>query len=160
MSHHDLEAKSCPAHNFVIWSRILKLFHRNDHYKKLLRRRVASKIWVATLKVKITAWPCSKIVSGPLPCYLKSDFTTIWQKWSPYWDDLSRTTFGLLPEGQGHSMTLRQNRVWPITLLFEVGFYISQKWSRYWNDMSRNILVATLKVKVTAWTCSKIRSGP
>jgi hypothetical protein len=26
-------------------------------------------------------------------------------------------------EGQGHSMTLQQNRVQPITLLFEVGFY-------------------------------------
>jgi len=26
-------------------------------------------------------------------------------------------------EGQGHSMTLQQNHVWPITLLFEVGFY-------------------------------------
>ena len=25
-------------------------------------------------------------------------------------------------EGQGHSMTLKQNRVWPIYLLFEVGF--------------------------------------
>jgi len=29
---HDLAAKSCPAHNFVIWSRILKIFHKNDHY--------------------------------------------------------------------------------------------------------------------------------
>jgi len=26
-------------------------------------------------------------------------------------------------EGQGHSMTLQQKRVWSITLLFEVGFY-------------------------------------
>ena len=26
-------------------------------------------------------------------------------------------------ECQGHSMTLQQNRVWPITLLFEVRFY-------------------------------------
>jgi len=26
-------------------------------------------------------------------------------------------------EGQGHSMTLQQNHVRPITLLFEVGFY-------------------------------------
>jgi hypothetical protein len=26
-------------------------------------------------------------------------------------------------ESQGHSMTLQQNRVWPITLLFQVGFY-------------------------------------
>ena len=27
-------------------------------------------------------------------------------------------------EGQGHSMTLQQKRVWSIHLLFEVGFYI------------------------------------
>jgi hypothetical protein len=95
---------SCPALNFVIWSRILQLFHRNDHHIEttccaqhlghyleghghsmtlqqnlvrtitslfevrfhnyfsemitILRRRVARNIWV-------TAWPCSKIVSGP-----------------------------------------------------------------------------------------------
>jgi len=105
--------------------------------------------------------------------FLKSDFTNISQKWSPYWDDMSPLTFGLLPwrsrsqhdlaakscpankfvvflsrilqifhrndhhiettcreqhlgwylKGQGHSMTLQQKRVWPITLLFEVGFY-------------------------------------
>jgi len=30
-SQHNLAAKSCPAHNFVIWSRVLKIFHRNDH---------------------------------------------------------------------------------------------------------------------------------
>jgi len=101
---------SCPAHNFVIWSRISKLFYRNDHHDEttcrakhlgpclegqghsatlqqnrvrpitllfevrfrkyftemitILRRRVTRKIWVATLKVKVTTWPCSNIVSG------------------------------------------------------------------------------------------------
>jgi len=216
-SQHDLAAKSCPAHNFVIWSRISKIFHRNDHHVKttcrtqhlsrylegqghrmtlqqnrvrpitslfefrfrnyytemttMLRQRVAHNIWVLTLKVKVTAWPCSKIVSGPQLCYLKSDFETIIQKWPPCWDDVSRTTFGSLPwrsrsqhglaakscpahnfvissrilkifhrndhqiettsraqhlgrylEGQGHTMTLQQNHVRPITWLFEVGF--------------------------------------
>jgi hypothetical protein len=29
---HDLVTKACSAHNFVIWSCILKLFHRNDHH--------------------------------------------------------------------------------------------------------------------------------
>jgi len=28
---------------------------------------------------------------------LKSNFTTISQEWSPYWDNVSRATFGLLP---------------------------------------------------------------
>jgi len=31
----------------------------------MLRRRVARKIWVPTLKVKVTVRPCSKFVSGP-----------------------------------------------------------------------------------------------
>ena len=41
-------------------------------------------------------------------------------------------------EGQGHSMTLKQNHVRPITLLFDVGFKtISQKWSPYWDNLLR-----------------------
>jgi len=30
-SQHDLAAKLCPAHNFVIWSQI-SFFYRNDHH--------------------------------------------------------------------------------------------------------------------------------
>jgi len=71
-SHHDISAKSCPAHNFVIWSWILKLFHINDHHIKMV-------------------------------CYAQH--------------------FGRYLEGQAHSMTFQQNRVWPITLLFEIRFY-------------------------------------
>jgi len=138
----------------------------------MLKRCVAHNIWVLTLKVKVTAWPCSTIVSSPYLCFLKSDFKNISQKWSPYWDDVSRAIFASLPwrsrsqhdlvakscpahnfviwsripklfhrndhqiemtcraqhlgrylEGQGHSMTLQQNCVRPITLLFEVGFW-------------------------------------
>jgi hypothetical protein len=63
----------------------------------IFRRCVASNIWVTTLKVKVTAYPCNKIMSGPYLRYLKSDFTTISQKWSPYWDDVSCATFWLLP---------------------------------------------------------------
>jgi len=68
-SQYDLQAKWFLAHNFVIWSRILQLFHRNDHH------------------IETTC------LVQHLGCYL---------------------------EGQGHSMTLQQNRVWPKTLLFEV----------------------------------------
>ena len=142
-SQLDLEAKLCPAQNFVIWSWILKLFNRNDHHIEMtcceqnlgcyheghghsmtlqqncvrpitllfevgfynyftemitiLRWHVAHNIWVTTLKVNVTAWPCSKIVSGQLLCYLKSDFTTISQKWSPYCDDMSHAIFWSLP---------------------------------------------------------------
>jgi len=35
-SQHDLAAKSCPANNFVIWSLILNLSHRNDHHIETL----------------------------------------------------------------------------------------------------------------------------
>jgi len=175
----------------------------------MLRRRVARNIWVPTLEVKVTARPCSKFVSGPSHCYLKSDFKNILQKWSPYWDDVSRATFGSLPlrsrsqchlaanscpahniviwsrisktfhrnyhhiettcraqhlgrylEGQGHSMTLQQNRVRPITLLFEVRFqnYFTEMITILIRRVVRNIWVATLKVKVTAWPCCKIVS--
>ena len=86
----------------------------------ILRRRVAYNIWVATLKVKVTAWPNSKIMSSPQLCYLKSDFKTISHKWSPYGDEVTRATFWSLPE---RSMTFQQNRVQPITSLFEVRFY-------------------------------------
>jgi len=122
MSQHYLKAKSCPTHNLVIWSLILKLCHRNDHHIEttccgqdlnlylegqchsitlqqnrvlpisllfgvgfynyftemitILTRRVVSNIWVNILKVKVTAWPFSKVVSGPcvrlLNCLLKS----------------------------------------------------------------------------------------
>jgi hypothetical protein len=35
-SQHDLAAKSCPVHNLIILSYILKLFHRNDHYIEMM----------------------------------------------------------------------------------------------------------------------------
>jgi len=42
---------------------------------------------------------------------MKSDFKTISQKWSPYWDDVSRANLDRYLKGQGHSMTVKQNRV-------------------------------------------------
>jgi len=190
-SQPDIAAKSCPAHNFVIWSRISKIFQRNDHhidttcraqhlgpyhegqghsatlqqnrvrpktllfevgFRKyfkemitILRRCVAYNIWVATFKRVML--PISKIfhrndhhidttcLAQHLGCYL---------------------------EGQGHSMTIQQNRVRPITLLFEVGFrkYFTEMITILTRRVTRNIWVATLKVKVTAWPFSKIVSGP
>jgi hypothetical protein len=63
----------------------------------ILRRSVARNIWVATLKVNVTAWPCSKIVSGRKLRYLKSDLATISQRWALYWIEVSHSTFGSLP---------------------------------------------------------------
>jgi hypothetical protein len=55
-------------------------------------------------------------------------------------------------EGQGHSMTLQQNCVRPITLLFEVGFfnYFTEMITILRRRVAHSILVASLKVKVTA----------
>jgi hypothetical protein len=63
-------------------------------------------------------------------------------------------------EGQGHSMTLQRNLVRPITSLFEVQFYnyfIKMITILRWH-VTCSILVATLKVKVIVWHCSKIVS--
>jgi len=93
---------SCPAHNIVIWSRFLQLFHRDDHH---IEMACHAQIWIATLKAKVTAWPCSKIVSGPWLRYLKSDFKTISQKWLPYWDNVSSATFKSLCLSVSPSLT-------------------------------------------------------
>jgi len=54
-------------------------------------------------------------------------------------------------EGQGHSATLQQNRVRPITLLFEVRFrtYFTEMITMLRRHVAHNIWVAALKVKVT-----------
>jgi len=88
----------------------------------MLRRRIAHNIWVATLKVKVTARACSKICPA-------HNFV-IWSRISKIFnrnDHHTETTcraqrLRRYLEGQGNSMTLQQNRVRPITVLFEVGF--------------------------------------
>jgi len=60
--------------------------------------------------------------------------------------------FGRYLECQGRSMTLRQNRVRPITSLFEVGFrnYFTEMITILRRRVACNIWAATLNVKVTA----------
>ena len=55
-------------------------------------------------------------------------------------------------EGQCDSMTLQQNRVWPITLLFEVSFLklFHRDDHHIETPHRKQIWIATLKVKVTA----------
>jgi len=55
-------------------------------------------------------------------------------------------------EGQGHSMTLKQYRVRPIPLFFEVRIknYFTEMIAMSGRRVTRNIWFATLKVKVTA----------
>ena len=78
-----------------IWSWILKLFHRT-----ILRWRVVRNIWVATLLLQIVLY--------------RNDH---------HIETTSREQHvGRYLECQGHSMTLQQNRVRPITSLFKVLF--------------------------------------
>ena len=65
---------------------------------------------------------------------------------------MSQTNLGRYFKGQGHSMTLQQNRVRPITSLFEVRLRnnFTEKNTVLTQRVVRNILVAVLKVKVTA----------
>jgi len=50
----------------------------------ILSRRVVSNIWVATLKVKVTSWPCSKnvICSRILQLFDRKEYK--WQKTGAY----------------------------------------------------------------------------
>jgi len=89
----------------------------------MLRRRVTRNIWVATLKVKVATWPCSKIVSAN-NFVIRSRISKIFHRNDHHIEMTCHAQhLGRYLEGQGHSMTFQQNRVWPITLLFEVRFY-------------------------------------
>ena len=65
---------------------------------------------------------------------------------------MSGATLGRYLEGQGQNLTLQQNRVRPITWLFEVGFrnYFTEMITVLRRRVVHNIWVATLKNKVTA----------
>jgi len=118
-SQHDLAANSSPAHNFVIWNLILKLLHRNDHHIEAMCR---AQIRVTTLKVKVKHDLAAK--SCPAHNFV------IWRRILKLFhrnDHHIKTMFraqhlGRYLEDQGHSMTLKQNGVKPITSLFKVGF--------------------------------------
>jgi len=158
-SQCHLAANSCPTHNIVIWSRISKLFHRNDHHIEATcgAHHFGSLPWRSRSQHDLAAK--SSLVHN----------IVIWSRILKLFqinDHHIKTTchahqLGRFLEGQGHIMTLHQNCVQPITLLFEVGFwnYFTEMIAILRRRVVRNILVATLKVKVTAWPCSKSRSA-
>jgi len=119
-SKHDLAAKSWSAHNVVIWSRILQLFHRNDYHIETTYRAPHLGHYLES--------------QGHSMIFHQNGFRPITLFWSRILQLFNRNDhhietmcrvqhLGCYLEGQGHSMTLQQNRVWPKTLLFEVGFY-------------------------------------
>jgi hypothetical protein len=90
----------------------------------ILRLSVTRKIWVATLKVKVTAWSCSKNVFCPYNFVIWSRILQLFHRNDYHIETTCRTQHLVrYLEGQGHSMTLQQNWVRPITSLIEVGFY-------------------------------------
>ena len=160
-SQRDLAAKSCPANNFVIWNRILKIFHRNDHHIEMTCRAQhlgRSLPWRSRSKHDLAAKSC------PAQIFVTwSRILQLFHRNDHYIETTCRGQhLGHYLKGQGHSMTLQQNRVRPITLLFKIKFY------NYFTGMIAilrqlvecNIWVATLKAKVTAWPCSKIVMWP
>jgi len=190
---HSMTLQQNPVRPITLWFEV-EFYNYSTGMITIMGRRVVRNIWVTTLNVKVTAWPCSKIVSVLFLCYLKSGFQNISQKWSPHWDDMSCATFGSLPwrsrsqhdlaakscpsyyfviwsqvlkifQRNDHhiEMTCRaQHRVRPKTLWFEVEFYnySTGTITILRRRVVRNIWVTNLKVKVSAWLCSKIVSGP
>jgi hypothetical protein len=71
-SQHDLAAKSCPAHYFVIWSRIWQLFLRNDHHIKTTYRATFGCFYTLnfvcdiTLTIQEVYLPVSRTYSGSI----------------------------------------------------------------------------------------------
>jgi len=159
-SQHDLSAKSCPANNFVIWSRIFENISQKW-----------SPYWDDVSRTTFGLLPLRSRSQHDLAAKLcPAHNFVIWSQISKIFhrnDHHIDTTccaqhLGPYLEGQGHSATLQQNRVRPITLLFEVRFwkYYTEMITILTRRVERNIWVATLKVKVTAWPFSKIVSGP
>ena len=120
-SQHDLVAKSCPVHNFVIWSQIWKQFHRNDHHTEttcrlhlgcFLEGKGHSMTFQQNSFRPITLWfevECYKYFTEMITILRQRVVCNIW--------------VATLKAKVTACMTLQQNRVWPKTLLFEVGFY-------------------------------------
>jgi hypothetical protein len=167
-SQHDLAAKLCPAHNFVIWSRILQLFHRYEHHIEttfhvqylgrylegqgnsmilqwnrvqpitllfgvgflnyltemitILRRCVGSNIWVTPWRSR--SW--HNLAANSCPAHkfvIWSWIFKLFHRNDHYIETCHAQHLGCYLEGQGHSMTLQQNCVRPITSLFAVLLY-------------------------------------
>jgi len=92
-SQHDLSVKSCPAHNFVIWSQILQLFYIIDHHRHdMSSALLGSQPWRSRSQHDLSAKLCPVVT-----LLFEVDLKTISHEWSPYWDDMSSATFRLLP---------------------------------------------------------------
>jgi len=156
-SQHDLAAKSCPANNFVIWSQISKIFHRNDHHIDTTCRAQHLGCYLEGQGHSLTF---QQNYFQPITLLFEVDLKTISHEWSPYWDDVSSATFRLLPwrSRSQQDLTAKSCPAYNFVICSRIlqFFYI--------NDHHIETRCALhfgrfLKVKVTAWPFSIIVSA-
>jgi len=141
--------------NYLHWCKI------SDFYAP---PKISGEHIVATLSVRPSVRPSIR-TSHSCPAHnfvIRSLISKLFYRNDHHVETMCRVQhLGPYLEGQGHSATLQQNRVRTLTLLFEVWFrnYFTEMITILRQCVARNICVATLKVKVTAWPCSKIVSG-
>jgi len=158
-SQHDLLAKSCQAHNFVIWSQILELFYIIDHHIDTTCR---AQYLGRYLEGQGHSMTFQQNCLRPITLLFEIDLKTISHEWSPYWDDVSIATFRLLPwrlrsqqDLTAKSCPAHNFVIWSQILQ---QFYIND---HHIETMCRALhLDRFLKVNVTAWPFSIIVSGP
>ena len=120
-SKHDLEAKTCLAYNFVIWNRILRLFHRNGRHIEMICRMqdLGRYLLRSRSQHDLAAKSCPAH-----NCVIWSQIVQIFHRHDLHIEMICRPQhLGCYLKGQGHSMTSQQKHVRPITLLFEVRLY-------------------------------------
>jgi len=130
----------CPAHNFVISSRILKLFHRNVYH-------IESTCRVQNLGCYLEGQGHSMSLDQnrvrPITSLFGSQILKIFYRNDRNIEMTCRAQhLSCYLEGQVHSMTLQQNRFRPKTLSFEVGYFLQLFLSNYLsvsNTYSRSI---------------------
>jgi len=138
-SQHDLAAKSCPANNFVICSLISKNISQkwSPYWYDVSRATFETLPWRSRSQHYLAAKSCRAhnfvIWSRILKIFHRNDHH-IKKRWRAQ-------HLGRYLESQGHSMTLQQNRVRPITWLFEVRFrnYFTVMTTMFGRCVTRNI---------------------
>jgi hypothetical protein len=129
-SQHDLAAISCPAHNFVICSWILQLFHRNDdHIETMGRLQDLCRYLVGQCHSMTLQENRVRHIPSLFEVWFNNYFTemmiTILRRLVPH-----NIWVATLVKVTTWPCSLK-NRVQPITSLFEVRFY------NYFNDRLR-----------------------
>jgi hypothetical protein len=126
------------------------------------RRVVRPSVRQSFRTFRIRVRPITSLFEVGFYCYLKSDFTTISRKWSPYWDDMSRATCRSLnwKSRSQHDIAAKSCPVNNFVIWSQILQVFKRKDHHIEGRVAHKILVASLKVKVTAWHCSKIVSGP